>query len=48
MGAWRVFVGFAGTAAIIVLVSVTFYALSAIVLYLGGRLLPLAGRRRRD
>jgi hypothetical protein len=47
MGAWRIFVGFAGTIAIIVLAVAVYYALSLLVLSITGRLLPLAGRRRR-
>jgi hypothetical protein len=47
MGAWRLFVGFAGTLAVIVLVVGVYYALSLLVLTLAGRVLPLTGRRRR-
>jgi hypothetical protein len=47
MGAWRIFVGFAGTIAIIVLAVAFYYALSLLVLTVTGRLLPLTGRRRR-
>jgi hypothetical protein len=47
MAAWRVFVGFAGTIALIVLAVAVYYALSLLVLTVAGRLLPLAGRRRR-
>ena len=47
MAAWRVFVGFAGAIALIVIVVAAYYALSLLVLTVAGRLLPLAGRRRR-
>ena len=48
MGAWQVFVGFAGTIALVVVVVGLYYAVSLLVLTVAGRLLPLAGRRRRD
>ena len=47
MGAWRLLVGFVGTVAVIVLAVAVYYALSLLVLTVTGRLLPLAGRRRR-
>ena len=47
MGAWKIFVGFAGTIAIIVLAVALYYALSLLVLSVTGRVLPLTGRRRR-
>jgi hypothetical protein len=47
MAAWRVFVGFGGTAVLIVLVVAVYYGLSLLVLTVTGRLLPLTGRRRR-
>lgn len=47
MGAWQVFVGFAGTVAVIALAVAVYYALSFLVLTVAGRLFPLAGRRRR-
>jgi hypothetical protein len=40
-------VGLAGTAAIIIAVAAVYYAFSLLVLFLGSRLLPLTGRRRR-
>jgi hypothetical protein len=48
MGAWRIVVGFAGTLGVIVLTVAVYYVLSYLVLTITGRLLPLAGRRRRD
>ena len=48
MRAWQVFVGFAGTIALMVVVVGLYYAVSLLVLTVAGRLLPLAGRRRRD
>jgi hypothetical protein len=48
MGAWRLFVGLVGTLAVIAAALAAYYALSYFVLYVVGRLLPLAGRRRRD
>jgi hypothetical protein len=45
--AWRVAVGLAGTVTIIILVVAAYYVISLLVLYLGSRLLPLTGRRRR-
>jgi hypothetical protein len=49
VAAWRVFVGFAGTVAAIVVTVAAFYYFSLLVLNLAGRILPLAGRgRRRD
>ena len=39
--------GFVGTVAMFATVLATFYAISFGVLYLAGRALPLAGRRRR-
>lgn len=47
MGAWRLFVGLAGTIVIIVLAVAAYYALSLLVLTIAGRVLPLTGRRRR-
>jgi hypothetical protein len=48
MAVWRVVVGFAGAIALIVVAVTVYYALSLLVLSVAGRLLPLAGRRRRD
>ena len=47
MGAWQLLVGLAGTVAVIALAVAVYYALSLLVLTVAGRLLPLAGRRRR-
>ena len=47
MGAWRLFVDIAGTIVVIVLAAAVYYALSFLVLTVVGRLLPIAGRRRR-
>jgi hypothetical protein len=47
MTAWRVFVGFAGAIVLIVFAVAVYYAVSLLVLTVTGRLLPLAGRRRR-
>lgn len=47
MGAWRIFVGFAGTLAIIVLAIGAYYAVSFLVLAVASRVLPLTGRRRK-
>ena len=43
----RVIAGVVGAMAMLAAVSATYYAASYGVLYLIGRLLPLAGRRRR-
>jgi len=47
MGVWRLFVGLAGAIGFAVLAAVVYYALSLVVLTIAGRVLPLAGRRRR-
>ena len=47
MGAWQLFVGFAGTVAVIVLAVGVYYALSLLVLAVVSRVLPLTGRRRK-
>jgi hypothetical protein len=47
MTAWRVLVGCAGAIALIVVAVAVYYAVSLLVLTVTGRLLPLAGRRRR-
>jgi hypothetical protein len=47
MGAWHVFIGFAGTIALMIVAVGAYYAVSLLVLTVAGRLLPLAGRRRR-
>jgi hypothetical protein len=47
MAAWRVFVGFAGAIALLVFAVAAYYAVSLLILTVAGRLIPLAGRRRR-
>jgi hypothetical protein len=47
MGAWRIFVGFAGTVALIALLVAAYYGFSLLVLCLSSYVFPLAGRRRR-
>lgn len=48
MGAWRIFTGIVGTLTVLAAAISAYYVLSLLVLYLAGRVLPLAGRRRRD
>ena len=47
MEAWRIVVGFVWTVAFIVFAVALYYGFSLLVLTVTGRLLPLAGRRRK-
>ena len=47
MGAWQLFVGLVSTLAVLAAAIAAYYLLSYFVLFIVGRLLPLAGRRRR-
>ena len=47
MGAWRLLVGLVSTLAVLAAAIAAYYLLSYFVLLVVGRVLPLAGRRRR-
>jgi hypothetical protein len=48
LGVLRVFGGLIGTIVVLAAAIAAYFALSFLVLYVGGRLFPLAGRRRKD